>query len=498
MTSTKIRDFWLKHPEFWIAFNQTKADNIIYTTFHNYDYKKETPLGQIIYLDQFLRHFSRVTQVDESYISEARKTAAQLSDAVDTDKTTDLELIWYLMPYKHLNLWHPLFSRINSWLLNQNKLITDHAQLNRFFMDSYKKAYTDATIHPAIMLSNDPDPTYNAEKICDSHPTGYVATQDWLDLELPHDAKQLLLHLPKDTPVTISLSGGVDSMLLAALLKRAKANVIAVHIIYGNRLESDDECNFIKTYCHRLSIPLYLYKITWLQRATSDRAFYETMTRDIRFSVYRALNRPTLLGHIQEDVVENIWTNLARGNNLDNLAKFERNCLEAGVQIVRPWLTIKKELIYKVAQSLSIPYLKNSTPTWSNRGKFRNRFYAETKLQYGDSVDDMLINVSERYKQQSALLNRVLYQRILKSWDPELKTLDVSLAIEVDLDTNSWLILFTELAHSKLNWKKPSYKSCEDFVDRVKRGLKNNQIISLSKTFKLKTLLVAKAILLQF
>jgi len=498
MSSTKIRDFWLKNPEFWIAFNQKKADNIIYTTFYNYDYKQETPLGQIIYLDQYLRHFSRVTQVDESYISEARKTASEISEKVDTDSATDLELIWYLMPYKHLHLWYPLFSRLQSWLQNQGKLITDHAELNRFFMDSYKKAYTDATIHPAIVLSNGPDPTYNSETICESHPTGYTCMQDWLTLDMPKDAKPLLLHLPKDKPVTISLSGGVDSMLLAALLKRAKADVVAVHIIYGNRMESDDECKFIKTYCHKLEIPLYLYKIQWLTRNTTDRAFYETMTRDIRFSVYRALNRTTLLGHIQEDVIENIWTNFARGNNLDNLAKFERNCQEAGVHILRPWLTVKKDLIYKVAEDLAIPHLKNTTPAWSNRGKFRNTFHAETKAQYGPSIDSIILEVAERYKQQSALLDRVLYQKILKSWNPEQKTLDISLAVGLDLDTSSWLQIFTELAHSKLTSKKPSLKACADFVDRVKRGLKNNHTISLSKTFYFKTLLIGESTLLEF
>jgi tRNA(Ile)-lysidine synthetase-like protein len=498
MTSTKIRDFWLQNREFWIAFNQTKADKIIYTTFYDYDYKQDTPLGQIIYLDQFLRHFSRVTQVDESYISDSRKTATQLSDAVDTDITTDLELIWYLMPYKHLNLWQPLFSRINSWLLKQGKLITDHVELNKFFMDSYKKAYTDATIHPAIVLSNGPDPSYNAEAICESHPTAYTDNQSWLNLELPQNAKQLLIQLPKDMPVTISLSGGVDSMLLAALMKKAKCDVVAIHIIYGNRQESDDECKFIKTYCHRLNIPLYLYKIQWLQRNTTDRAFYETITRDIRFSVYRALNRTTLLGHIQEDVVENIWTNFARGTNLDNLAKFERNCKEAGVHILRPWLTVKKDLIYKIAEDLAIPHLKNTTPAWSNRGKFRNTFHAETKVQYGPSIDTIVLEVAERYKQQSALLDRVLYQKILKSWDQDKKTLDISLAVEVDLDTNSWLTIFTELAHSKLTCKKPSNKACADFVDRVKRGLKNNHIITLSKTFYFKTLLIGRSTLLEF
>ena len=65
--STYIRTFWLSHPEYWIAQGkqQAIADRIIFDKFQAYDFTQEDDLGIIIYLDQFMRHFSRIQAVSE-------------------------------------------------------------------------------------------------------------------------------------------------------------------------------------------------------------------------------------------------------------------------------------------------------------------------------------------------------------------------------------------------------------------------------------------------
>jgi hypothetical protein len=189
------------------------------------------------------------------------------------------------------------------------------------------------------------------------------------------------------------------------------------------------------------------------------------------------------MGHIQEDVVENIWTNLAKGNNLDNLAKFNTMSEESGVLICRPWLQIKKSLIYKVAEQLAVPHLKNTTPSWSNRGKFREHFYEATKSQYGEGVDDKLIEVAIRYKKQAELLDKLLFQTIMNSWDEKTRSIDATMAVNVGLDGDGWQRIFTDLAHGHVGVTMPSFSSCNDFAERVRRGLKDGSIINLTKRF---------------
>ena len=495
--TTVIRDFWLSKPEYWIAIGpmQVVADKAIYDMFYKYDISNEDNFGKVVYYDQFMRHFSRVnSEISESDIIKFRENATAIVKNMGSSimGISDAELIWYLMPFKHLYEWQFIFQTIDCWL--SGRPITEFCELNRFFMDSYKKAFTQNTVIPT--LANNINEDYDVD-ICESHPLAY-SDLNWLTLDIPADCKELISALKfEGKPVAVSLSGGVDSMLMTALLARSGVNVVAVHIIYGNRRESSEEFKFIKTFCNKLKIPLYYYAIKWLQRNSVDRAFYEKITRELRFYAYKAIGLPVLLGHIQEDVVENIWTNIAHGTHLENLAKFESVCVESGVTVVRPWLNIKKGLIYKVADMLAIPHLKNTTPSWSNRGKFREHFYAATHAQYGEFVDEKLLEVAARIKIQAALLDKLLFQDISASWCPDKRRLNVTKAVDLALDAGGWLQILTDLTHNKLGLAKPSFSACEELERRVNRGIKNGDIIHLKKHFAMRILIEERATFLE-
>jgi len=498
--STRVRDYWLSHPEYWIAsgVRQYEADQAIYATFKDYDFTQEDNFGIVVYLDQFLRHFSRVEPFSETTIQTAREEAAEIVRNFTTDhikSVSEQELVWYLMPWKHLTQWEPLFQTIHVWL--NDRSITEYPLLNKFFMDSYRKAYTASTVADNLVLATTSAP-YNPAAICESYPALYAAAttpetlRTWR--ELPFNTSSLTETLSANEPMTISLSGGVDSMLMAALLKRKGADVIAAHIVYGNRKESVDERDFITNYCQKLGIPLYIYTVEWLRRETTDRAFYEEMTRSLRFSVYKALERPVFLGHIQEDAIENIWTNFAHGTHLNDLMKFHETSIEDDVQICRPWLRIRKSLIYETADALAIPHLKNTTPTWSNRGKFRNHFYAATHAQYGEHVDEKVLEVAERIHKQSTLLERLLFQPISNSWDPIQRRINITQAAYLELDGEGWLRILTDIAHRRLHIGKPTFAAAQNFAERIRRSVENGQIITIRRDFVVRICKIAKEI----
>ena len=493
--STSVRDFWFAHPQYWIAIGKTQeaADKTIYAKFRNCDFLAQDKLGQIIYLDQFLRHFSRIEPISEEMIKRSRHLAAAIAGETNLLEVTETELVWYLMPWKHLSCWDPLFGAIESWVLKQGTNIVDYPLLNKFFMDSYTKAYDDAGVALGVSLCNGIDSSYDSfdwSTICESY------TDACLEKKVP--AATLVKALCDLDRVIISLSGGVDSMLMAALLVRAGVDVVAAHIVYGNRAESAHEHEFIRRFCNRIGIKLYSYKIKWLRRDGVDRAFYEKITRSIRFSVYKAIgDRPVLLGHIQDDVVENILTNFAKGTHLDDLAKFKRVCQENGVNVVRPWLNTPKHQIYKTAALLGIPYLKNTTPVWSNRGKFRGRFYNAVLEQYGADVDTKLIEVAERYRKQAELLDKLLFQKILDSWNAETRELNITQGVSVKLDADGWLRIFSQVCQTFLKVGRPSYSACNEFAIRVSRGLVNKMVINMTKLFQVVVLIKGEEVWLQ-
>jgi tRNA(Ile)-lysidine synthase TilS/MesJ len=250
-------------------------------------------------------------------------------------------------------------------------------------------------------------------------------------------------------------------------------SVYAVHIIYGNRAQSEDEYRFLAKFCRRLGVPLCAYRIKWLRRGEVDRQFYEDMTRDLRFMTYRAVGQMlgveprVLLGHIKDDVVENIWTNIAHCHHLGNLKKMEAEEVQHGVRIQRPFLAIEKTDIYAVSAQWAIPFLKNTTPSWSNRGKFREHFHAATVEQFGPGVDEKLIEFAETMRAQSVLLNKLLYDPIYESFADN--TVDITTAVKARLDAGGWLTIFEHVCHTRLGVARPSIKCVRDFCERLGR-----------------------------
>jgi tRNA(Ile)-lysidine synthase len=480
--ATTLQDFWLANPQHWFSKGEARAetDRIVYDRFRTYDWTKEQALGQVLYLDQCMRHFSRLEPMEESYIVECRWLAVRIVEAMSIDTLracTDTELVWFLMPWKHLEMWDPLFVLVDTWLAGRS--LAMFPALHRFFVDTYPKAYTAEAVAKQVVRSSGVHP-YDPLRVCAAHPLAYDA-DDWAQGPIPDSARGLCEALQGIDNVAVSLSGGVDSMLMSLLLCRMRRNVVAIHIVYGNRDESDEETHVLQTFCTRIGLPLYVYRIEWLKRNMVDRAFYERMTRDLRFHVYKAVGFSVLLGHIQDDVVENIWTNLAHGNHLDYLPKFRPRGVEDGVVILRPWLRVSKQDVYKVAEDMGLPYLQNTTPSWSNRGKFREQFHGALREQYGEAVDAKIVEVADRLAGQSSLLDQLLFAPIRDSWNKDTRRIRVTQAVALGLDGHSWQRILRDVAHLHLGVGMPSAQSCDDLAGRIRRGVTHGQTVRMSK-----------------
>jgi tRNA(Ile)-lysidine synthetase-like protein len=475
ITQTHIWNFWKSNPKFWIPISdadKAAADKEIFTSFYNYSaLYDENHVGQIIYLDQFYRHFQRI--LPEGTISEKdihlnrQKASAVLQTAWATLRKSEdsEEILWSLMPLKHLGLWTRLFTALHE------VQVPITGSLLKFYQDSYKKAFTEERIAEAIIEDHsDSLGKFCAEEICDYYPEG---RQGQPGLEVDQNVLTLmkaLSPLDRSVPYTISLSGGVDSMVMLAIMKHMGFNVNAIHIVYGNRTESDQEYAFIASFCNKLNVGLKVYRIEWLQRSKVEREFYEKMTRDIRFMVYRAVAQgPVLLGHIIDDVVENIWTNIANVQHLHNLKKMSFSEEQLGITLIRPFVEQKKEAIYAASRAISVPYLKNTTPSWSNRGKFREHFHPALEAQYGSEIDRKIIQFANTVGKQSRLLDRILYQPIYQSYNEYAKTIDITGAIDAQLDLMGWSAIFEHICHKKLAINKPSCRSIQTFVERLCR-----------------------------
>lgn len=479
-----IITFWRENKHFWISIsNQLEADIVIRDKFWNYNWKEENLIGQIIYLDQFSRHFQRVGLLNEKQLQLNRLDAIAIvmKNISNLDNMDEIEIVFALMPFKHLGMYDFIFAYLhNIWLNGRN--ISELITLQKFYIDTYKKSYTLDRVKEGLITRHALEP-YDAKLICDYYPDKYLAP-DWNINTL--ESEKLLGLLPVGRKLIVSLSGGVDSMVLLTLLKYAGADVSAVHIIYGNRAESEHEYRLLAEYCMRIGVPLVAYRIKWLRRGEIDRKFYEDMTRSLRFMVYKAISdsedATVVLGHIKDDVIENIWTNIAHCVHLGNLKKMEAEDVQDGVRIVRPFLGVDKSDIYRVSELVGIPYFKNTTPSWSNRGKFREHFHKATLAQFGDGIDNKMIEFAEAIQKQGEILNKLLYDPIYESYNDGV--INITTAIKAKLDTSGWLSIFEYICHKRLDCSKPSFKAVRDFCDRLYRFRGDLLQVEMGKGFK--------------
>lgn len=489
-----ISTFWRAHPSYWIAIGdiQSIADKEIYETFENVNLSDYYWIDQVIYLDQFMRHFQRANphKYTEEMVCLARVRATQIvtSNIAALHDLDEFQLVFCLMPFKHVGDFEFIFTSIHEKWVDKDRLLRNYPLIWRFYSDSYTKYYSKMEVIAAGITEPLSEAVmYDPDLICDSYPLKYNE-DDWSKQPIPDVALPLIKELRKHScPLIVSLSGGVDSMVMCYLMKRAMIPFVAVHIIYGNRDVSESEYTFICDYCKRLGIQLYSYRIEWLRRAYAEREYYEEMTRRIRFTVYRCVGNlvgaetHVVLGHILDDLVENIWTNFAHATHLTNLMKMSPHEIMEGVHIHRPWLEVKKSTVYTISDALGIPYLKNTTPSWSNRGKFREKFYAATHDQFGPSVDDKILESARALAAQSDLVERLLYKPVYESWNSETRMLDITRAIEAGLDGDGWSRIFTTICHTKLGISKPSIHACRDFCTRVGRGLIESHRVPMKK-----------------
>jgi tRNA(Ile)-lysidine synthetase-like protein len=482
MCSTVIETFWRHNPQYWITPPDKHAvvDKFITENYLAYDYTQENLVGQVIYLDQFSRHFARHGAIDETKVLANRRLALEkiYQDTSLLEAFDEFRIVWCMMVFKHLKHYNAIFTFLHDiWL--KDRPIRNFPILQTFYHDTYKKAYDDNTVRDAILLPHRHSslPSYDPNAICDFYPPQYQSpswTTDLKTLPPPNLAFQSLFEAVPPHAF-VSLSGGVDSMTMLTLLKLHGTPINAIHIVYGNRAESEDEYAFLASFCAKLDVPLYVYKIPYLRRADNDRTFYESMTRDLRFMAYRACatlaNQPPtiLLGHIQDDVVENIWTNLSKNQHLDNLPKMKPTEVQHGVTLLRPLLDFKKSTIYDASTLYSIPYLKNTTPAWCNRGKFRNHFHQATVDQYGPQIDTQISALAQSVQRTYQLVDDLLYKPIYQSYCPTTQTINIMPALQTTLDVSHWVQIITHMCHNVLHMHRPSIKAIHHFHERLYR-----------------------------
>lgn len=447
---------WLGHPEWW--FNNNSIDGYLKNTYSHllnnspFPDNKQESIALIILYDQIVRHVYRNnTDAIKSYLIKAIEYSKHVLDTYN-DFTT-AEYCFIMLPFRHSNLHSNIIFVINETL---KRFKTDNNPLlRRFFKAIFQKYKFD----PNLVLKHTPSQEYKWD---------INKFQDILEY-CPHDIIQTnhvidIINIPKQKYI-VSLSGGVDSMLCAYLMKRQGYDITAVHINYNNRSVKEEE--FVRSWCQEINIPLYVRRITEIQREPcmkhGFRDLYESYTKDIRLNTYKTVDdKPNVvLGHNQDDCLENILTNVSKQSHYENLKGMSKESIIDNITFYRPLLDIRKSYIYKYAKMYNIPYLQDSTPSWSQRGKIRDKVRPVME-NWNPLLIMGLFNVSSLLQNMDLLLDDIVQGAIDQTQNNTLTFDDKSHYITLPQFWNKYF--------NKMFRIHVSHKSLYQFIDKIKRN----------------------------
>ena len=426
---------WINREKYWFSQND---DNDKYLSdnysnlidIYNYHIHSKPILGILIY-DQLTRHYYR-NEYNTHILIYFNRKALEIADKHKTEQFINYlcynDWMFYMLVYRHSNIRENLLFVMNEcWKLNPLPIKFIKATYTRANfkeeLDYYKYSPIDFDLS---ILENFP-----SNEICE---------------QLLYNIGEFT-NIKSDT-IIVSLSGGVDSVVcLFNLIKLyPMKKIVALHINYNNRKEVEEEVKNLRCLCCTLDVELYVRKIGEINRhicmCNDLRDIYEAYTKKIRFNCYKNFGElPTvILGHNKDDCFENILTNIAYNSKYDNLKGIEYSSNIDNINFIRPLINVSKNDIYKFAISHNLPYLKNSTPTWSQRGKIRLDI-VPVLMNWDNRIIDGLFNLSDIMKD---------YNEILKNSIENFNEIEIG--------------LIETLNTSKLYWKHGIFKLFKFYI----------------------------------
>jgi tRNA(Ile)-lysidine synthetase-like protein len=341
---------WFEKPSWWFNSNP-QIDKYLEDKYGHLidDCENSTKLEQILVYDQLVRHVYRNQHANHIILWFLQKALIIAAD-IDINSLDDNHFCFALLPSRHSGNQDEIYKCMS---LAWQRISSQSHIIKKFLRACYERA---PLIGASLKNKLTQKPTFNVPNFVEN---------------LPNVHNKLIV---------ISLSGGVDSMVCSLLLKSRYNNnkVIALHINYNNRETADEEERFVIDWCNKLNIECYVRKIHEIKRAPCMkfglRDVYETYTRNIRYHSYKQFGEDAIIvmGHNKDDILENIFTNIASKSKYDNLDGMTTWSRQDNITFWRPLLQKSKSEIIEFAREHNIPHLPNSTPSWSMRGQIRN------------------------------------------------------------------------------------------------------------------------------
>ncbi len=210
------------------------------------------------------------------------------------------------------------------------------------------------------------------------------------------------------TPLLMSASGGIDSMVLADILFRLGFETLHIaHVNYGLRgADSDADEALVKQWATKRRLPFHHYRA----EAPPQGISFQAWARNIRYQWLMQLMHThqieyLVTAHHGEDLVETVTWQWLHASTPWHARGFKpRHPLKGGGYLLRPLWDVMKDDIIQYAATCKIPYREDAT---NRTVRYRRNYLRHYIIPLMKRVNPALPN---------RLFRQVLYTHQISQW----------------------------------------------------------------------------------